>query len=68
MPILEFKCPYCDWEEEHLTFHPETFTCICSQCNAEMERQISSSNFKVNGHNYKNGYNNANKNKYSKGN
>lgn len=56
MPIYQYKCPHCKKEIERIEITKKETKPICIGCNAKMQKVIASSNFKVNGYNFKNGY------------
>lgn len=61
MPVYEFKCKKCEYLfEEYLPQKSEQIL-KCPVCNGEVEKQISVTNFKINGFSALNGYSLANK-------
>lgn len=57
MPIYEYQCEECEAITEKLRKMNELDDpCECEKCGKPAHRKISTSNFKVNGASFKNGY------------
>jgi putative FmdB family regulatory protein len=65
MPIYNFKCTKCGHSFDKLlimsgrdlaAINDGTMWPICGKCGGRTEKGLSAANFRVNGHNYKNGY------------
>lgn len=56
MPIYVYKCSHCDEKIVERISNINDDDPICEECGDKMRKIISTSNFVVNGYNYKNGY------------
>ncbi len=55
MPVYNFYCKECKIEQDYMMKNWEE-KALCPKCGKEMKKNMSLTNFKVNGYNYKNNY------------